>query len=554
LRVQSLTLGSEVVPVTRDKIGQLQSAISAVTLLASAAAFLWVCFFTSPGITRNFVTDDGYYYIKTAHNFASSLLFSFDGVDTTNGFHVLYMLSLVALDSIVPLEGLAGVRAVILLHAVFSLAAFGVAALFLGRLMGADWRPAALAALVGAHGLYSIGTEAALLLLVAWGFLLALFAQQKNLLNDEGNRRDQILVAALSIAVCLTRSDAALLVFACGGVCAVRHLASRSARDAVLTAAVTIVPALAILGGQALVNLVLTGHAATISAYLKSDFPDVLNNDWLSYKDARDTARLLLPPLLALAVSVVVLVQLRRSPGHESAAAWLSWLGFNVYTIVYSASVYLFATGEGTLRTGGVQEWYFVLTVSGAAINALLLVRKAVSLLQRWRPLRPVLVWAPLLVALLVLAVGGTRLYRFYSSYPTPDILDAATADWMRESLPEDARIYVIDHAGIIGYSSERSVVNGDGLINGWAYWQALRDGRLEQWLSEHEVEYIGVGTSVGDAVGVEEIRDGRSVVVARLALRGTKAYELIAPKGTELYESAQRWVFPMSAVTVRVY
>jgi hypothetical protein len=523
-------------------------------LISFAVTALWITFFIDSKVTQNFVTEDGYFYVKTAHNFASHFKFTFDGINETNGFHVLHMVELVLLDRMVPLEGLQGARAVILLHVGISLVAFLVAGLFIGRMLGVDWRPAGVIAVGGAQSLHSIGTEAALLLFVGWAFLLALLLEQRNLLNRVRKPSDRLWVVGLAAAVTLARQDAALLVLSAGLVFSAWHYRT-SRRNALMTCAITILPAIVILAGESAVNLLLTGHGATISAYLKNDFPDFVHNEWFHYRDLRDKARVVGPTLLAIAVAPLIYRRIRSDLPNQELAAWLCWLGFSIYTVFYSAAIYLFAIGEGTLRTGAIQEWYFVLTMSYAAISGLILVREAFFRLRQTSMFRAAVRWAPVLVAVVALAAGGLRTYRFYSSYPTPDVLDMATADWIRDNLPQDARIYVIDHAGVLGYYSERSVVNGDGLINGWGYWQALRDGTLEDWLAENDIGYVAMATVADElqVVGRVELRDGSTYVIAHLALKGARTYELIARAGSELYQVSDRWVFPMSEISIEV-
>jgi hypothetical protein len=44
---------------------------------------------------------------------------------------------------------------------------------------------------------------------------------------------------------------------------------------------------------------------------------------------------------------------------------------------------------------------------------------------------------------------------------------------------------------GVNGYFSERTVINGDGLVNSWNYQRALQQGRLRAFLRECKVDYL---------------------------------------------------------------
>lgn len=63
-------------------------------------------------------------------------------------------------------------------------------------------------------------------------------------------------------------------------------------------------------------------------------------------------------------------------------------------------------------------------------------------------------------------------------------------AEWIRRSLPPGARLFQVDVSGMIGYFSERSLINGDGLIDGWEYQDSLRAGRAPEYLAEKGVTH----------------------------------------------------------------
>jgi hypothetical protein len=65
-------------------------------------------------------------------------------------------------------------------------------------------------------------------------------------------------------------------------------------------------------------------------------------------------------------------------------------------------------------------------------------------------------------------------------------------AKWLNENLPQDCTIGVWD-AGVIGYFSERKVVNLDGLINGIELYQYRKDGRgVMQYIIDKKLDYVG--------------------------------------------------------------
>jgi len=55
----------------------------------------------------------------------------------------------------------------------------------------------------------------------------------------------------------------------------------------------------------------------------------------------------------------------------------------------------------------------------------------------------------------------------------------------------EDETIFQIDYSGLISFFSDRKIVNGDGLINSYDYYEILKQGRLFNYLDELNPEYF---------------------------------------------------------------
>jgi hypothetical protein len=50
--------------------------------------------------------------------------------------------------------------------------------------------------------------------------------------------------------------------------------------------------------------------------------------------------------------------------------------------------------------------------------------------------------------------------------------------------------IYQVDYCGVVGFFSERKVIDGDGLINGFEYLDCLKTGRIDDYLVKYNVKY----------------------------------------------------------------
>ena len=106
----------------------------------------------------------------------------------------------------------------------------------------------------------------------------------------------------------------------------------------------------------------------------------------------------------------------------------------------------------------------------------------------------------PLATAGLALLVGGHLLQmgRFYWDGTTqhPDWNKSnnevryAAARWLHDHLPPEARIGSWN-AGVIGYYSDRQVINLDGLINDWDFLAHLESRDLAGYLEKEDIRYL---------------------------------------------------------------
>lgn len=61
----------------------------------------------------------------------------------------------------------------------------------------------------------------------------------------------------------------------------------------------------------------------------------------------------------------------------------------------------------------------------------------------------------------------------------------------LQEIVPPESRIYLFDGSGWMGYFSERMVINGDGLVNSYDYYERSQQNKLDDYLDQMQVAYI---------------------------------------------------------------
>jgi len=446
-----------------DASAQRKLRIAAVLVaLLVGAQVLWL---TPPELSRLF-PDDAFFYMKTARNVGAGLGSTFDGLNPTNGYHPLY-LGLLALTSLfAPLEGWAGLHTVVVIDIALSLAWIWIAVRS-GQLAG--WSNGAVCLLLCALTPLALngdfGMEVNLLLPLAWGY--ALLARRIAAAPDAP--RGALATGLLGAAVALTRVDAILFV-ACvtaGVVLARSSKRASTPTHSFVLAAQLAGPALAALTMCGALNHALTGHSSTVSAWLKAQ--SVLDFQLGEMAPHRAV-------LLTLA-ALGALLALARTAWDRSAHTLVA-ASLGAWVLLYSALL-CFAV------RGGPETWYFPLPLS---VGALVGIDSLRAHFETWNAtLRRASV---ALGAVAALALGAHEVRRCLAHGSRHDA-GIEIAEHIRRELPPDAHIFQVDNSGIVGYFSQRALINGDGLINGWEFQEALRTGHLPEYLDRNAVEWF---------------------------------------------------------------
>mgnify|MGYP005838073463 CR=1 FL=1 len=489
------------------------------------------------------VYDDAFYYFEIARNVVAGHGLTFDRINPTNGFHVLWLLLCLPVYGLDP-GPLAAVRVLLVLQLALTGAACVLLSLCTGRAILAEHRSAwsEQAAAWGAIVLacvffspvilkaYANGMESAVALLLHAVVLYMLTGLRGKVAQSEaggptaetGGRLATGLRAASSrvrwglgglLAMAfLARSDAGLLVAVLGLWCAGR-LISRP-KDLLWLLPVFAPPALA-AGGFFALNLAWFGHPMQVSGELKR-------------------ATLSLAGLgLAGAVAGVVLLAVHGLPGRMAAAlpATAATLrGIGPY-LVFSGLL----VGYYSFLQGIAHWWYFGPPIAcaamllAAALADLLLRARRESLAAQSAGKRSS---SPLAVVFVVLVgIAGVSVWQGIEAASTASpartfAANRAAAEWMNEHLPEGSVVGCWD-AGVTGYFCRHRVVNLDGVVNSFAYLAAMRDGRAGDLLNAQGVAYITNHTpirpdgshrlldSLGQLVGPQ--RAGQAVEIHRV-------------------------------------
>lgn len=429
------------------------------------------------------MVDDGFYYLKIAQHLAHGAGSTFDGLHLTNGYHPLWLACLALFAWLAP--NTESVLILMLLIQCLTLALSAVlvyhtARLFIGQVASA------LAALVWVEFAYRwalSGMEFHLhaLGLTALGYVYARwFADTR-----PTTPRPYFLLGLLASLTFLARLEILLLAGCLGAWLWLRRAPKRGLMFFVLPIGLTLI-------AYVTLNLAWFGHAWPVSGAVKRAWSEqYLLQDplyqtfgWLAAK-----ANNLLWPLryfrrwfsvyvllgtLGALIGAIASTRIRRAFGPFIAFSLLQWLS---YTLIYHTGL-------------SYPPWYYAaqpwLTAMLGAWLADELWRRLTS-----APGRSVGTAILLAVALSVSVYTFWNMARRQVAYQ-PDFAHEplyAAALWAGEHLPPNAVVGAWS-AGAVSHFFAGRVINVDGLVNNWAFYQT-EQYRLCDYLSTNHVTYL---------------------------------------------------------------
>ena len=471
---------------------------SVIRLVGLVSAGIWIAVATLWGEGPFALTyDDAFYYLEIARRIADGQGSTFDGLNSTNGYHPLWML-VCTVPFVLGLSATAALRVVLVIQAV----TWGATWWFIGGLVGRavhGWpqlakqgRTPAGRLLVPTAGLATLliaanptiarmgisGLESGLVLLFG-AVILTRVEQGGGRLIDGRSSRWRLGFGALLALAVLSRTDHVLLV----GAIAVAMLFEPRGSRTLAEQARLAVPILAV-------------PAVVTAAYLGM-------NQWLVGSPMQISGEIKRRPLtlalvvVALVVGLLVLAIIRAGatatakPGRmvrtrtfAAATAWYGafCLGLLAYYTLFQVQQWL---------------WYFAPLLLWVVILLLLFVldlcESALAEAPEGQPSRRAL--APLQLLLGVpLLIGLGMQWRTFSDPEIRSIqlANKAAAEWINEGLPADAVLASWD-AGILGFYADRPVVNIDGVVNSPEWRQATQEGyrAVGAFLDRDGVGYI---------------------------------------------------------------
>lgn len=498
-----------------DKVKSIPIALVATSLVLG----VFVVSLPTAILLRGIISDDAFYYFKIAQNVVLGHGFTFDTINSTNGFQPLWQLSLIPIFYLFREPLMLPVRVTLSLQIAFLILSallmwrmlrgmhVGNMAAFAASMVWITF-PSIFACIVsGLEG----GLYAVLLTLSTW-----YYAENFRAASGPASFSQKSILGLLLGLTFLARTEAgffALIVFIDLFILQIRQRRIRH-----LPVLYPVVLASGLLAAPYLLwNLSMYGHPVPISGRVKAflsaqqlgaiekqgTIPLVhrILQRWKStdpiYEGAEVAVKVVrilfdklslptevTPVLLVLAVIGFILWFLREPLLKRLAKLqpFAPLVAFAAVTCVYY-NVCLF---------GRQRYWYFIPQMVLSCMGIALLLDslwERIKVFQR-SSLR---LGTSLFVCLLSLAASGGWLIRLqvtpgFSGATYPHRYDVA--QWLQRNTAADTRIGVWN-AGIVGYFSRRAVINLDGLVNSPAYFQRIKEQTVVSYLKEQEVDFV---------------------------------------------------------------
>jgi hypothetical protein len=413
------------------RVRQAAGFLAAFFIVAGGAALLtW----RSRGVPNLFLEDDAYFYLQIAWNIGTGHGSTFDGLHTTNGYHLLWMGILATLARVVSAIGL-GKTAFVAATSALSLS------IALAATLWAFTRTAERVLVMLLFLFCGVTMESTIL-----GALLLVGMRQ--FVGEI--RLGTTTVAVVAALVPLARIDYAWLLPALALLGA-----ARGAEQAALAPGPTLVGAAIGVALHLGVEQLVFGAWASVSSSIKAIMLVRYGLAGLLSRNLRGIGNEI---RYAIVVAFAVFTCYRAS-ARVRAAVVMAVAPLAFYTVF-----------------SFVRDWYFAVPLLTGALLAS-------------RAPRPARAWPALATALSVLIAASFGAYLFRNQADW--MATAAFVERANGMLAPGDIVYQVDGSGFPAWHLGSRVVNGDGLVNSWSYRDRLVAENLGTYLDDIGATHI---------------------------------------------------------------
>lgn len=442
-------------------------------------------------LDQGLVQDDAFYYYVIARNIVEHGHSSFDGINLTNGYHPLWQA--ISLPVFYSVDDNTAIRWMLAIASIFDLLALVIFYKILLRVIKAHHVVLIGVAILAFHGAiirtWFNGLETALSI-----FSLTLLLHQFLLIKTARLMafKDHAWLGFIAAISFLSRTDNAIIVLCLFTFLYLPPLLRKQEYKYGLLASVIFMALVSPWLGW---NALHFGSIVQISGQIR-------DNTWLINGGAVElpVAQQILYGIVASITPIKIVFEKMFSPGSLPTASgyiyffiFLLSLGYaQINSPAFRKNIYLFApffVGVIVLFLyhAGVRHfvrgWYnapVLLTLT--LLLCFLLDEVRIRAFRRFHK-----------IAFFIIVAALVTLYTPYSYTKQPEDLPldnrVAAAEWINRNTPVTSIIGAAN-AGIIGYYTERTVVNLDGVVNEQAF-RARISNQLQEYIKDIQIDYL---------------------------------------------------------------
>ncbi|HMS32701.1 MAG TPA: hypothetical protein PKC91_01310 [Ignavibacteria bacterium] len=439
-----------------------------IAFILAAVLIIYFVFYSSIEFLLNFADDDSFFYIKTAYNFSDGFGSTFDRVSMTNGYHPLWFLILSAyfyiLNFISVFSPELYFRYTVILILLVNIITLYFISLYFRNVSGQNSYKQTILFLplfLTFVAIRDFGMETHLLC-----FLIAGYIYVKSAEVSCGRYRIIIKGILLSL-IFLTRIDYLFTVIPLIIISDYLTTLKQYRREYFITS-FSILMITAILYFSS--NFLFFGEILPVTAKIKSTFPQTLlfHNIGKLLEPGAFTNQFAKTVYLTV---IIILFLILSYKGKLNSS--FSKTDYFLFGICCAAFAYLAL--NILINKHALKEWYVAFPAFAGSI-----------LMVRILTLIPRMYYLSLTVFILIFS------FMFYVTRIKNPKWNSAYyySKEIKNNTGEEDKIFMIDLSGIIGFFSERKIINGDGLINSYEYQKYLSSGNLTDYFKVKEIDY----------------------------------------------------------------
>jgi hypothetical protein len=426
-------------------------------------------------------SDDAYYYLLTAHNIANGIGSTFDGNNLTNGYHPLWMLSLLPIYFFTDNLNTA-LKLVILLQLL--LAAFSIYFTFSLHKYKYGNNSAILSVILlltffSPFALMFNGLESGLL--IFWITLSFYIIERHNLLSPTASLRQRLLLGFLIAGITTTRLDSVFIITALAIL--LLFWPDERKKYSYLYLIRFYLPTgmlfLLLISPYFFWNYFTFSHLMPISGSIKSTFPNIYTTHF-GFSSLFYIVPFTIVSIYILFMYLSNTIRDIKQYNEKSASS-----GEEIFATALAVGCFIHLIWTKLYMSFGVYQWHFVAYIPIIIYYTNLILHRSNTLqryISRKAPTNPFIVGsilgALICNSLIIFDKGAHHAYRLHA------------AKWLDDHTEKSESIALSD-AGVFAYFNNRKTINLDGLINSYEFQQNIKDGKLDTIIEDNNIKYI---------------------------------------------------------------